>query len=169
MLRTKEFKSVLTLLHTVRAVDIYLHASFCKNQAAFCQSVVRRGQGILNMHFLSTCQLKLHFWVRIFKPWKTPQITKECTIERLFHSQISCFSHQSPKKVNDTIGILQIMHVANIPDFEAPCVYLPMVISVMILHAMTRSRDAMCISLAQCVWERDGDRCFLTVVIDQKL
>jgi hypothetical protein len=46
----------------VRAVDIYLHAPFGKKQQPFCQPVVRRGQGILNMHFLSTCQLKLHFW-----------------------------------------------------------------------------------------------------------
>jgi uncharacterized membrane protein (DUF2068 family) len=47
------------------------------------------------------------------------------------------------------------MPVANIPDFEAPCVYLPMAIYVMILHAMTKSSDAMCISLTQCVCERE--------------
>jgi hypothetical protein len=46
------------------------------------------------------------------------------------------------------------MHVANIPAFEAPHVYLPIAISVMILHAATKIRDAMCISLAQCVRER---------------
>jgi hypothetical protein len=37
------------------------------------------------------------------------------------------------------------MHVANIPEFEAPCVYLPTAKSVMILHAMTRSHCSVCV------------------------
>ncbi len=107
--------------------------------------------------------------VHIFKPWKTPQITRECTIETFSEPNFS--SPIRAQKFHWNNRNTSNHACANIPDFEAPCVYvyLPRAISDNSACNDKKLRCHVHLTHSVCLWERHGESCLLTVVIDQKL
>ncbi len=93
--------------------------------------------------------------VHIFKPFKTPLITKECIIERLFHSQIFHLPLE-PKNLIETIGILQIMHARTFQTLKLP-VYTYLVQSIKqgtVMKTLKRKMATMCCSSCSQQFQR---------------
>ncbi len=136
----------------------------CKNSTIQCLTYP-----FYHVNWSSIFEMVAEGEVHIFKPWKTPQITKECRIERLFHSQISHLPLE-PKNFIETIGILQIMHVWTFQTLKLR-VYTYLGQSLWWFFMQWQKVEMPCASHSLSVWESERDResCLLTVVIDQKL